>query len=79
LLGRFVWLIHPAIPGAAGLLGVKSYRFILVDLPAIFLWVLVCLGGGYQLTGLWFSRTFELIEILGLVVTVLLLLWGGYV
>ncbi|PCJ87418.1 MAG: hypothetical protein COA54_05925 [Thiotrichaceae bacterium] len=39
-LGRFVWLIHPAISGAAGLLGVKTNRFILVGLPAILLWVL---------------------------------------
>lgn len=74
-LGRFDWLIHPAIPGAAGLLGVKTYRFILVDLPAILLWVLLYMGGGHLLTGLWFSRTFELVEILGLVLTILLLLW----
>ena len=73
-LGRFVWLIHPAIPGAAGLLGVKTYRFILVDLPAILLWVLLYMGGGHLLTGFWFSRTFEFIEILGMALTILLLL-----
>ena len=74
-LGRFVWLIHPAIPGAAGLLGVKTYRFMMVDLPAILLWVLLYMGGGHLLTGLWLSRTFELVEILGLVLTILLMLW----
>ncbi len=75
-LGRFVWLVHPAIPGAAGLLGIKTYRFILIDLPAIFLWVLLYLGGGHLFTGLWLSRTFELVETLGLVLTIVLLLLG---
>lgn len=75
-LGRFVWLIHPAIPGAAGLLGVKIYRFIPIDLLAVLLWVLFYLGGGHLLTGLWFSRTFELLETFALGLTILLLLWG---
>ncbi|HED33899.1 MAG TPA: DedA family protein [Gammaproteobacteria bacterium] len=72
--GRFIWFIHPAIPGAAGLLGVELYRFILFDLPAVFLWVLFYMGGGQQLAG-WFSQTFELVETLALVLVVLLLLW----
>ncbi|VAW61865.1 hypothetical protein MNBD_GAMMA09-3654 [hydrothermal vent metagenome] len=55
-LGRFVWLIHPAIPGAAGLLKVKFNHFILIDTPAILLWALFYMGGGHLLTGLWFSH-----------------------
>jgi membrane protein DedA with SNARE-associated domain len=75
-LGRFVWLIHPAIPGAAGLLGVKTSQFIPVDLLAIFFWVLLYMGAGHILTGLWLQQTIELAEALGLVITVLLILWG---
>jgi undecaprenyl-diphosphatase len=75
-LGRFVWLIHPAIPGAAGLLGIKPLQFILIDLLAIFFWVLLYMGAGHMLTGLWLKQTVEFIEILGLVITVVLLLWG---
>ncbi len=75
-LGRFVWLIHPAIPGAAGLLGIKTLQFIPVDLLAIFFWVLLYMGAGHMLTGLWLKQTVEFIEILGLIITVLLLLWG---
>ena len=75
-LGRFVWLIHPAIPGAAGLLQVKALPFIMVDSAAIFLWVLLYMGGSHLLTGLWLKQTIELIEMLGLIITVLLFLWG---
>jgi len=75
-LGRFVWLIHPAIPGAAGLLGIKTTQFIPVDLLAIFFWVLLYMGAGHILTGLWLKQNIELIEALALVITVLLILWG---
>jgi len=45
-LGRFVWLIHPAIPGAAGLLRVKFKHFIVIDALSILLWILFYMGGG---------------------------------
>lgn len=75
-LGRFVWLIHPAVPGAAGLLRVKTLQFVPVDLLAIFFWILLYMGAGHLLTGLWFKQTFQLIEILSLAITVVLFLWG---
>ncbi len=75
-LARFVWLIHPAVPGAAGLLGIKTLQFIPVDLLAIFFWILLYMGTGHLLTGLWFKQTFQLFEILSLAITALLLLWG---
>ncbi len=74
-LGRFVWLIHPAIPGAAGLLQVKTLPFIAVDSAAIFLWVLLYMGGSHLLTGLWFNRTLQWVEILGVALTLLIVLW----
>ncbi len=74
-IGRFVWLIHPAIPAMAGLSGVKSYIFMLVDLLAAFLWVGVYLGAGYLLTGFRAEETLEFIEIIGIVLTVSLVLW----
>lgn len=73
--GRFVWLIHPAIPGAAGLLGVKPLHFIALDSLATILWVLFYLGGGHLLTGFWNSRTFELVESIGLILVVFSLLY----
>ncbi len=75
-LGRFVWLIHPAIPGTAGLLQVKTVPFITVDLSAIFLWVLLYMGGGHLLTGLWggFNRTLEWVEIFSVTLTLLVIL-----
>ncbi len=73
-LGRFVWLIHPAIPSAAGLLQVKTLPFITVDLLAIFLWVLLYMGGGHLLSGLWFNRTLEWLEIFGVALTLLIIL-----
>ena len=76
-IGRFIWIVHPAIPGAAGLLGIKLYRFIPVDLLAVFFWVLFYMGGGQLLTGLWLNRTFEFIEILAIVTAILFLLWGA--
>jgi len=75
-LARFVWLIHPAVPGAAGLLGIKTLQFIPVDLLAIFFWTLLYMGTGHLLTGLWFKQTFQLFEILSLAIATLLLLWG---
>lgn len=75
-LGRFVWLIHPAIPGTAGLLGVKPLQFIPVDLLAIFCWVLLYMGAGHMLTGLWLKQTVEFAEILSLIITILLVSWG---
>ncbi len=74
-LGRFVWLIHPAIPGAAGLLQVKTLPFIMVDSAAIFLWVLLYMGGSHLLTGLWFDRTLQWIEIVGVALILLAVLW----
>lgn len=74
-LGRFVWLIHPAIPGAAGLLQVKTLPFIIVDSAAIFLWVLLYMGGSHLLTGLWFDRALQWIEIVGVAFALLVILW----
>lgn len=74
-LGRFVWLIHPAIPGAAGLLQVKTLSFIIVDSVAIVLWVLLYMGGGHLLTGLWFNRTLQWVEMIGVALTLLVILW----
>ncbi len=50
-LGRFVWLIHPAIPMAAGLLGVRLRTFLLFDALAVCLWVFLYLGAGHVITG----------------------------
>jgi len=62
-LGRMAWVIHPAIPPAAGFLGLKSRTFLLVDIPTVCLWVLLYLGLGHVATGVLIHRTFALLEI----------------
>ncbi len=56
-MGRFIWLIHPAIPVAAGLAGVRFRTFLVADTAAVSLWVLLYMGSGHLLTGLWVSFT----------------------
>ena len=72
-LGRMAWVIHPAIPAAAGFLGVKPGTFLLVDIPAVCLWVLLYLGLGHLVTGVWMRQTFALIEIASVLVIALVI------
>jgi membrane protein DedA with SNARE-associated domain len=66
ILGRFAWIIHPAIPPAVGFLGVKPRSFLLIDMPAVGLWALLYMGLGHLATGIWINKTFELVEIVSL-------------
>lgn len=51
--GRIMWGIHPMIPMAAGVFGLSVATFYIVDLAAVFLWLLLHLGGGHWLGVLW--------------------------
>ena len=53
-LGRFMWLIHPVIPMAAGLFAVGTRTFLVVDSLAVALWIFFYLGAGHVLTSAWF-------------------------
>jgi len=75
-LGRFIWLIHPAIPGAAGFLNIRPRTFLLIDPLAVTIWVFVYMGAGYLLTGYWAQRTLELFEIVSIVILLLTILWS---
>ncbi len=75
-LGRFAWLIHPAIPMAAGLLGVKLRTFMVFDTLAVCLWVLLYLGAGHIVTGFWVNRTFEFFQIITAVIIVAIVLYA---
>ncbi len=60
--GRMAWAVHPAVPTAAGFLGIKPRNFLLIDLPAVSLWVSLYMGLGHVATGIWVHQTFRLVE-----------------
>lgn len=68
VLGRFAWFIHPAVPPAAGLLGVRPGQFFIIDTLSVSLWVWVYLGLGHVVTGAWLEESEYLIGIGSLIV-----------
>lgn len=69
--GRLAWFIHPAVPPAAGLLGIRPQLFLLVDSFAVSLWVCVYMGLGHFVTGAWLDESIHVIGIVSLVVVVI--------
>ena|GEM_PF-1418259 len=74
-LGRFVWLIHPAVPTAAGLFGVPLRKFLWLDFSAAALWVLLYMGAGHIITGIWMHQTQQALPILSLILAVVLIMY----
>lgn len=78
VLGRFAWFIHPAVPPAAGLLGVGPGRFFVIEVFSVSLWVWLYLGLGHVVTGAWLDESEYLIGVTSLLVVVILvvvLIW----
>jgi undecaprenyl-diphosphatase len=78
MLGRFAWFIHPAVPPAAGLLGVRPGKFFVIEAFSASLWVWVYLGLGHVLTGAWLAEGEYFIGVAGLlavVILVVVLIW----
>jgi membrane protein DedA with SNARE-associated domain len=73
-LGRFAWFIHPAVPPAAGLLGVRPGQFFLIDTLATCLWVWVYLGLGHVVTGVWLEKSEYLIGMTSLLAVTILVI-----
>ena len=63
IIGRFILLIHPALPPAIGFAGIRFSTFILVDTLASSLWVLLYMGAGHIVTGIWLKQIYQLLEI----------------
>ncbi|RMG37470.1 MAG: DedA family protein [Gammaproteobacteria bacterium] len=71
--GRFAWLVHPAVPPAAGYLGISAGRFFLVDILTVALWVFIYMGLGRIAMGAWVRYSAYAIGIGGLIAFVLVL------
>lgn len=69
--GRFAWFIHPAIPSAAGLLGIRPRLFLIVDPLLVGLWVGLYMGLGHIVTGAWLSKSTFVIGIISLIIVVM--------
>ena len=69
--GRFAWFIHPAIPSAAGLLGIRPRLFLTVDPLVVSLWVGLYMGLGHIATGAWLSESIYVIGIISLMIVVM--------
>ncbi len=74
-LGRFVWLIHPAVPTAAGLFGVPLRNFLWLDFIAASLWILLYMGAGHIITGIWIHQAPQVLHIVSLVLAVFLIMY----
>ncbi len=69
-IGRFFWLIHPAVPLVSGIAGVPASRFYLLDVPAVALWSLLYLGIGDLGMGMWLDRELRILETLGIAIVI---------
>jgi membrane protein DedA with SNARE-associated domain len=69
--GRFAWFIHPVVPLAAGLLGIRPRLFFIVDSVTISLWVWVYMSLGRAAVGAWLGKNIYVIGIISLVVVVI--------
>ncbi len=73
LLGRFLWVVHPAVGVIAGAGGVSLKRYLAVDLLAVSLWSLAYFGIGYLGAGVWLAEELQLMKSLGVLVLIVLL------
>jgi len=69
--GYFAWFIHPTIPSAAGLLGIRPRLFLSIDPLVVSLWVGLYMGLGHVATGAWLSESIYVIGTISLMIVVI--------
>ena len=73
LLGRFLWLVHPAVGVIAGAGGVPLRRYLAIDAIAVVLWCVAYFGIGWLGAGMWLAEELHLLESLGILALILAL------